>query len=110
MSDETVPVAEQRAARVAPEDTVTVAEQKKGAELPAEVAAAADEITPMASASNESPVLPASAQAAAAKAHALLEHVKTMASQLQADIERVVPASMVNAAKAEVDALIRAAL
>lgn len=60
--------------------------------------------------SNESPQLPPSAQAAAAKAHALLEHLKDVATQVQADVERVVPASMIDAAKSEVAALIRAAL
>ena len=61
-------------------------------------------------ASNESPVLPPSVVASAARAHALLGHMMTMAAQLQADIERYVPAGTLAAAKVEVASVIRAIL
>jgi hypothetical protein len=76
---EPIPVAEQKAAGVPPEETVTIAEQKAGADPPAAVAPE----TPLAvsmreggGTGNESPALPASAVSGAARSHALLEHAQ----------------------------------
>ena len=61
-------------------------------------------------ASNESPTLPPGVLSSAARAHALLGHMQTIAAQLQADIERYVPAPALDAAKIEVASIIRAIL
>lgn len=59
---------------------------------------------------NESPVLPPSAQAGAAKAHAFLSHLVTVAQAAQAEIEKYVPPEMVAAAEREAAMLIRSIL
>ena len=59
---------------------------------------------------NESPVLPPSAQAGAAKAHAFLGHLVTVAQAAQAEIEKYVPPEMVAAAEREAALLIRSIL
>jgi hypothetical protein len=74
---EPVPVAEQKAAGVPPEETVTIAEQKAGAEPPAAVSPdvpLAVEMHQGGGTGNESPPLPASAVTGAARSHALLDH------------------------------------
>lgn len=65
---------------------------------------------PVQSASNESPQLPVSAQAAAARTHALLTHLESVISGAKSDIERFVPASLISAAEAEAQAFIKGML
>lgn len=116
-----VPVADQKAAGVAPEDTVTMADQKAGTPPPVEVQeqpavteGLAVQTEPVAQhapglvqgAANQSPMLPANAQAGAAKAHAFLGHLVTVAQQAQAEIERYVPAELIAAADVEAKAFI----
>jgi hypothetical protein len=60
-----------------------------------------------ASASNESPSLPPTAAAGAARAHALLGHFVDAAQKIQADLARYVPQSALDAAKVEVQAMLR---
>jgi hypothetical protein len=62
---------------------------------------------PVQTVSNQSPALPPNAQAAGARAHAALTHLKSLASSIQADIERYVPAGMISSAEAEVKALVQ---
>jgi hypothetical protein len=65
-------------------------------------------VSPMgASASNESPSLPPTAAAGAARAHALLGHFVDAAQKIQADLARYVPQSALDAAKVEVQAMLR---
>ena len=59
---------------------------------------------------NESPVLPPSAQAGAAKAHAFLSHLVAVAQAAQAEIEKYVPPELVAAAEREAGLFIRSIL
>jgi hypothetical protein len=61
-------------------------------------------------ASNVSPQLPPNAQSAAARAHAWFSHMEQIAQQAQADIERYVPAGLLQAAEAEASAFVRSIL
>lgn len=79
--------------------------------VPAEAQAPAEDAAPVGTgASNESPSMPPSAQAAAAKAHAGLGHLIQVAQTVQRDIERYVPAAVLAAAEIEVKALVRGIL
>jgi hypothetical protein len=69
--------------------------------------AEAASIPPVAGTSNESPQLPPSAQAAAARAHVLYGHIIAMAQQAQKDLERFIPAGMLTAAESEIGTMIR---
>jgi hypothetical protein len=124
---EPIPVAEQKAAGVPPEETVTMADQRQGADVhPAalsDTAAVDDSLTvekteepapePPAvqmlptSAANESPILPPSAVVSAAHAHAALDHLKAVANAIQADIERWVPQDVLHNARNEMALVIR---
>jgi hypothetical protein len=57
--------------------------------------------------SNQSPQLPANAQAAAAKAHAGLGHLIQVAQRIQGELERFIPAGLIQSAEAEVKGLVR---
>jgi hypothetical protein len=65
---------------------------------------------PVGATANETPVLPASAQAGAAKAHAVLGHLVKVAQAAQAEIERYVPAELVTAAERDAALFIRSVL
>jgi hypothetical protein len=109
-----IPVADQKAAGVPDDETVTMADQAAGADAPQAAVDAQTEPVAMAetprSASNETPPLPANAQAAAARAHAILGHFIDVAQRGQADLERYVPAGMLQGAKQEALSLIREVL
>lgn len=62
------------------------------------------------SASNESVPLVPGAQAAAARAHHLIQHLIDVGKAIQADIERYVPPSVIQAAEGEAAAFLRDAL
>lgn len=119
-AQETVTVADQRAAGVPTEETVTVADQKAGAPLPDALAgsnpdaASAEpseaEAQLVRAASNENAVLPPSAAAAAAKAHAALTHVQQVAEKYLAELDKYVPQSLIQAAEGEVKSFIRSIL
>jgi len=57
--------------------------------------------------SNQGPALPASAQAAAARAHQVLDKIITIAQNVQADLERYVPADLLSAAENEAKQFLR---
>jgi hypothetical protein len=59
---------------------------------------------------NQSPQLPPNAAAGAAKAHALLSHLVEAAQQVQAELERYVPADAISAAEVEVKSMLRSIL
>lgn len=110
---EVVPVADQKAAGVPPEQTVTIADQKAGTpppDLPDEGTTEVPQTGLSQSASNESPVLPANAQAAAAKAHASLDHVIQVLQAAKADIAKYVPEELMNAAQRDVSAFVKSIL
>jgi hypothetical protein len=65
---------------------------------------------PIGATANESPVMPASAQAGAAKAHAMLGHLARVAQAAQAEIERYVPPDLLAAAERDAMLFIRSAL
>lgn len=154
LPDAPIPVAEQKAAGVPPEETVTIAEQKAGTPPPDVVlpdpapgpeqytagaqqfnppgdgaglsetavtgqggdpagpvsvqpkaeggAAVGNDYTSAQSASNESPVLPPNAQAAAAKADAYLGAFIQIATELRAELQRYFPHGMGQAADGEI--------
>lgn len=78
---------------------------------PVQFAADEQDATPVTlGVSNASPQMPPNAQATAAKAHALLGHISGVAATLRAEIERYVPAPVLQAAEVEVAAMIRAIL
>ena len=131
-----VPVAEQKEAGVAPEDTVTMADQRAGVLPPPEVlpdsepqpasgdvqatpdlppafqpneGAGAEAATPIAhpGVTNASPGLTPSAQASAARTYAWLTHIEDVIHAAKADIERFVPPDVLAVAQTEAVAVVR---
>jgi hypothetical protein len=78
-----------------------------GGEQGAQGAVAQDVQPVRTSASNESPSLPPTAAAGAARAHALLGHFVLAAQKIQSDLARFVPQSALDAAEVEVKAMLR---
>jgi hypothetical protein len=62
---------------------------------------------PVQSASNQSPALPANAQAAAAKVHAYLGHAIDVLQQAQSEVEKYVPAELLVTAERDVKAFVQ---
>jgi hypothetical protein len=93
-------------------DDVTAEKTEQEEDSTPEPAMASDPAAqpPHASASNESPTLPVSAQSSAAKAHAVLSHFRSVIDVMIRDIERVVPHGMMMAARDEVSSEIRKTL
>lgn len=85
-----------------------------GEQAPDETLVPADEPTqaqqPIGATANETPTLPAGAQTAAAKAHATLEHLVTVAKAAQAEIGRYVPPDLLAAAERDVKQFVRSIL
>ena len=65
---------------------------------------------PIGATANESPTLPAGAQAGAAKAHAVLGHLVKVAQAAQNEIERYVPAELLSAAERDAMLFVRSIL
>lgn len=69
-----------------------------------------DSAMPVGSTSNVTPILPAGAQAAAARAHALIKHWQQVGEKAIEEIEKYVPQPVLQAAETEIAAFLRSVI